>query len=195
MWLIEYYYVHKRHDSLLYLRRIVWTPKVTNQMTEVVMKSKLTPILEDEPEDIQISRILDKLFCQYASNTKFLTEALKRGGGIRDYALMLIIKCAKKTVYFGAKITKDGAMVKMKQDEFDFNEEGQVKTTTDATTFTRILVGWDERHLDAHGKPIPYSLNYAWGANELIFEGKSVYIHRQLMEDMFTEFRCLIGNF
>lgn len=164
-------------------------------MTEVMTKSRLMPILDEEPEDIQISRILNKLFVQYASNTVFLTEALKRGGGLRDYALLLLIKCKHKTVYFGAKITKDGAMAKIPIEDFNFTEEGQVKAVTDATTFTRILVGYDERHLDTRGKPIPYSLNYAWSANELQFEGKSVYIHRQLMEDMFTEFRYLIGNF
>lgn len=146
-------------------------------------------VTEDE-DDIRISRILDKLFDQYTSSEKFVHDLAEMFPN-ENRSLLMVIKCPKKTVYFGAQLL-NGQIQKLQVEDFNLAKEGSVKALLDSTTFVRILVGYDERHTDIYGKPIPFDINYAWSTGDLKFEGKKVYVHRQILKGMFDEFHFLI---
>lgn len=154
------------------------------------MEQKTKKIITEEEKDptkaspTKVSRILNKLFDLYASSETFLSFMAQKFPD-EERAIILKIYCDPETVTFGSKISH-GKLLKFSDEEYAQPPKITVYATILSKHFIQILSGYDDWGC-------AYDIDYAWATSNLIFQGgERADIHRQILSDMFHEFRYLL---
>lgn len=141
---------------------------------------------EEDPtkaSPIKVSRVMNKLFDLYASSNTFLSSMASKFPD-EERAIILKIVCDPEVVTFGSKIS-NGRLLKFSDEEYDHPSGITIYAILRSKHFIQILSGYDDWGA-------PYDVDYAWATGDLVFEGERADIHRQILSDMFHEFRYLL---
>ena len=152
-------------------------------------QQKTEEIITEEDKDptkaspTKVSRVMNKLFDLYASSDSFLSSMASKFPD-EERAIILKIICDPETVIFGSKIS-NGRLLKFSDEEYAQPPEITIYAILRSKHFIQILSGYDDWGC-------AYDVDYAWATCDLIFQGERADIHRQILSDMFHEFRYLL---
>lgn len=153
------------------------------------MEQKTEEITTEEEKDptkaspSKVSRVMNKLFDLYASSETFLSSMAQKFPD-EERAIILKIFCDPETVTFGSKIS-NGNLLKFSKEEYEQPPKITIYAILRSKHFIQILSGYDDWGA-------PYDVDYAWATGDLVFQGERADIHRQILSDMFHEFRYLL---
>lgn len=131
----------------------------------------------------KVSRVLNKLFDLYSSSDNFLGSMAKKFPD-EERAIILLINCDPDIITFGSKISS-GQLLKFSKEEYETPPKITIYASLIAKHFVQILSGFDDWGCI-------YDIDYAWATADLTFQGEKADIHRQILSDMFHEFRHLL---
>jgi len=149
--------------------------QVEEETTEEKSEPKASPT--------KVSRVLNKLFSLYASSDTFLGSMAQKFPE-EERAIIIAVYCGTEIVTFGAKISK-GKLVKFSEEEYQQPPPITIQAVLHSKHFIQVLSGYDDWGA-------PYDIDYAWATGDLVFYGEKADIHRQILSDMFHEFRYLL---
>lgn len=171
-----------------------------DQDSELEMENKLDDLTnrqQDLKSQAKIHRILDKLFKIYSESEDFKTKFSLEGyenrsllltivkeplQGIDIHEVAITAYNSRDAVRFGARY-HDGKVERyMPEDLTKFT----VQCIMDQDIFIDLLLGKDK-----YGNP--FDINDAWGRKWIGFEGENWLIHKEILTEMFNEFRYMLN--
>ena len=160
-------------------------------------KTFLTEHQQQVKNQATIHRVLNRLFAIYSDSEEFKSKFSISGYNDRSLLLTVVKDPLQGTdiheIAYNSYNTKDvvkfGARFHDKRLE-QYNPDDQSLFTVfcfmDQDTFIDLLLGEDKYHN-------PFDINDAWGRKWIAFDGKDWLVHKEILSDMFTEFRYLLN--
>lgn len=168
------------------------------QIGNIETEEELTENQSNIKTSTKIHRILDKLFNTFSNSEAFkekfriLPEGDERSllltilkdpiQGIDIHEIVLSAYNNKDVVRFGAKFTNNILEQFMPEQLTSFT----VQCIMDQDIFIDLLLGKDK-----YGER--FDIDNAWGRKWIGFEGENWLIHKEMLADMFEEFRHLLN--